>query len=224
MDDYEDYYEDYDEDYDEFGAKPIVTTQKSKPKKNKKKAVIASEGLVSGGPIVNVALPNSISSKTSATAAQLPSDLAKGVPALLPTHPADILPIKPAQGALLHQKTLNSQLFAGLSDDDTEVPRHASHPIARSGDARDACLPCLAVIVAGHVDAGKSTLVGNLLYQTGRVSSRVIEAHQREAERSGKASFHFAWVTDESASEREHGVTISAATKYVDNIIVFLFL
>lgn len=39
--------------------------------------------------------------------------------------------------------------------------------------------------------------------------------HQREAERSGKSSFHFAWVTDESQSERDHGVTISAATKYV---------
>ena len=62
---------------------------------------------------------------------------------------------------------------------------------------------------------GKSTLVGNILFQTGQVSRRVIEMHQREAERSGKSSFHFAWVTDESQAEREHGVTINSATKSV---------
>ena len=60
---------------------------------------------------------------------------------------------------------------------------------------------------------GKSTLVGNLLFQMGAVSARVIEAHEKEAQLMGKQSFHFAWVTDENQSERERGVTISTATK-----------
>ncbi len=67
----------------------------------------------------------------------------------------------------------------------------------------------LAII--GHVDHGKSTLVGRLLYETGSVPEHVIEQHREEAEEKGKGGFEFAYVMDNPAEERERGVTIDIA-------------
>jgi elongation factor 1-alpha len=67
----------------------------------------------------------------------------------------------------------------------------------------------LAII--GHVDHGKSTLVGRLLYETGSVPDHVIEQHKEEAEEKGKGGFEFAYVMDNLAEERERGVTIDIA-------------
>ncbi|QZA88792.1 translation elongation factor EF-1 subunit alpha [Salinarchaeum sp. IM2453] len=67
----------------------------------------------------------------------------------------------------------------------------------------------LAII--GHVDHGKSTLVGRLLYETGSVPEHVIEQYKEEAEEKGKGGFEFAYVMDNLAEERERGVTIDIA-------------
>ncbi|WP_340100176.1 translation elongation factor EF-1 subunit alpha [Salinibaculum salinum] len=72
----------------------------------------------------------------------------------------------------------------------------------------------LAVI--GHVDHGKSTLVGRLLYETGNVPEHVIEQHKEEAEEKGKGGFEFAYVMDNLAEERERGVTIDIAHQEFD--------
>jgi elongation factor 1-alpha len=72
----------------------------------------------------------------------------------------------------------------------------------------------LAII--GHVDHGKSTLVGRLLYETGSVPEHVIEQHREEAESQGKGGFEFAYVMDNLAEERERGVTIDIAHQEFD--------
>ncbi len=72
----------------------------------------------------------------------------------------------------------------------------------------------LAII--GHVDHGKSTLVGRLLYETGSVPEHVIEQHREEAEEKGKGGFEFAYVMDNLAEERERGVTIDLAHQEFD--------
>ncbi|MFC7059262.1 translation elongation factor EF-1 subunit alpha [Halovenus salina] len=72
----------------------------------------------------------------------------------------------------------------------------------------------LAVI--GHVDHGKSTMVGRLLYETENVPEHVIEQHKEEAEEKGKGGFEFAYVMDNLAEERERGVTIDIAHKEFD--------
>ena len=65
--------------------------------------------------------------------------------------------------------------------------------------------------MSGHVDAGKSTLMGRLLYDLKAVDQRTIDRYKREAEKMGKSSFALAWVLDEGTDEREHGVTIDIA-------------
>ncbi len=68
--------------------------------------------------------------------------------------------------------------------------------------------PHLNIIIMGHVDNGKSTTTGHLLYLAGVIDQRTIDAYKAEAEQMGKATFHFAWVLDNLKEERERGVTI----------------
>ncbi|MCL2134290.1 MAG: translation elongation factor EF-1 subunit alpha [Candidatus Bathyarchaeota archaeon] len=68
--------------------------------------------------------------------------------------------------------------------------------------------PHLNIIIMGHVDNGKSTTTGHLLYLAGVIDQRTIDAYQAEAEKMGKGTFHFAWVLDNLKEERERGVTI----------------
>jgi len=73
----------------------------------------------------------------------------------------------------------------------------------------------LNLIVVGHVDAGKSTLMGHLLTLLGDVNERTIQKYQRDAEKIGKGSFAYAWVLDETEEERDRGVTMNVAiTKF----------
>jgi len=72
----------------------------------------------------------------------------------------------------------------------------------------------LAII--GHIDHGKSTLVGRLLYETGVVPPHIIEKFKQEAKAKGKESFAFAWVMDSLKEERERGITIDVAHKRFD--------
>jgi len=73
----------------------------------------------------------------------------------------------------------------------------------------------LSMVVLGHVDAGKSTLMGQVLIKTGVVQERVVIKYKKKAAQIGKASFALAWIMDEDESERERGVTIDIATKYI---------
>ena len=76
--------------------------------------------------------------------------------------------------------------------------------------------PHMNLAVIGHIDHGKSTLVGRLLYETGTVPAHIIEKYKAEAEEKGKGSFAFAWVMDSLKEERERGITIDIAHKRFD--------
>ncbi|KAG7109632.1 HBS1-like protein like [Verticillium longisporum] len=67
-------------------------------------------------------------------------------------------------------------------------------------------------VVVGHVDAGKSTLMGRLLLELKCVEQHLIDRYRRQAEKLGKSSFALAWVMDQREEERERGVTIDIAT------------
>uniref|UniRef100_A0AAY4AUP6 Tr-type G domain-containing protein n=1 Tax=Denticeps clupeoides TaxID=299321 RepID=A0AAY4AUP6_9TELE len=78
--------------------------------------------------------------------------------------------------------------------------------------------PLLNLVVIGHVDAGKSTLMGHLLYLLGNVNKRMMHKYEQEAKKAGKASFAFAWVLDETGEERDRGVTMDVGmTKFETN-------
>ncbi|CAF1635239.1 unnamed protein product [Adineta ricciae] len=64
------------------------------------------------------------------------------------------------------------------------------------------------IVVIGHVDSGKSTTSGHLIYKCGGVDQRMIEKYEKEASEIGKGSFKYAWVMDKVKASRERGVTI----------------
>ena len=73
--------------------------------------------------------------------------------------------------------------------------------------------PHLNLAIIGHVDHGKSTLVGRILLDTGQFPAHIVEKYKEEAKAKGKESFALAWIFDNLKEERERGVTIDVAHK-----------
>ncbi|OII77055.1 elongation factor TU GTP binding domain-containing protein [Cryptosporidium andersoni] len=86
-------------------------------------------------------------------------------------------------------------------------------------------LPNYNIVVVGHVDAGKSTLMGHLFVKLGLIDESVIRKYKRESNLIGKGSFAYAWIFDECDDERRRGVTINVCSKSfeVDDCIVTIF-
>lgn len=76
--------------------------------------------------------------------------------------------------------------------------------------------PHLNLVIIGHVDHGKSTLVGRILLDTGQFPPHMVEKFKEEAKAKGKESFALAWIFDQLKEERERGVTIDVAHKRFD--------
>ncbi|CAB3407145.1 unnamed protein product [Caenorhabditis bovis] len=86
------------------------------------------------------------------------------------------------------------------------IARASSAP--RKPKKRSESKHLINMIVVGHVDAGKSTLMGHLLFDMGFVDNRTMDKYKHESSRTGKSSFAYAWVLDETQEERERGVTM----------------
>jgi len=67
------------------------------------------------------------------------------------------------------------------------------------------------LVVIGHVDSGKSTSTGHLIYKCGGLDKRVLEDYEKKADEMGKGSFKYAWVLDKLKAERDRGITIDCA-------------
>ncbi|KAI3464213.1 hypothetical protein Pfo_020876 [Paulownia fortunei] len=78
----------------------------------------------------------------------------------------------------------------------------------------DAGLSQLNLAIVGHVDSGKSTLSGRLLHLLGRISQKEMHKYEKEAKQQGKGSFAYAWALDESAEERERGITMTVGVAF----------
>lgn len=59
----------------------------------------------------------------------------------------------------------------------------------------------ISMVVIGHVDAGKSTITGHLLYNLGYVSQKLMHKYEKESREAGKSSFAYAWVMDADDEE-----------------------
>jgi elongation factor 1-alpha len=64
-------------------------------------------------------------------------------------------------------------------------------------------------------DSGKSTTTGHLIYKCGGIDKRTIEKFEKEAAELGKSSFKYAWVLDKLKAERERGITIDIAVRFL---------
>ena len=64
------------------------------------------------------------------------------------------------------------------------------------------------LVVIGHVDSGKSTATGHMIYECGGIDPRTLQKYEDQAREMGKASFKYAWILDHLKDERERGITI----------------
>ncbi|KAJ9151002.1 HBS1-like protein [Coniochaeta hoffmannii] len=98
-----------------------------------------------------------------------------------------------------------------LKIDDAPLPKSKNfnvlHEFEKSKSKKTA-----SFVVVGHVDAGKSTMMGRLLLDLKVVDQRTVDKLRKEAEKIGKSSFALAWVLDQRTEERARGVTIDIAT------------
>ncbi|XP_058004931.1 elongation factor 1-alpha isoform X4 [Hevea brasiliensis] len=118
----------------------------------------------------------------------------------------------------------------GVKKEERAIPTQPTH----NDSTEEACQPNLVmrkkkvhinIVVIGHVDSGKSTTTGHLIYKLGGINKRVIERFEKEAAKMNKRSFKYAWVLDKLKAERERGITIDIAlwkfetTKYYCTVI-----
>ncbi|KAI8992411.1 P-loop containing nucleoside triphosphate hydrolase protein [Pilobolus umbonatus] len=97
-----------------------------------------------------------------------------------------------------------------------KLPASKRIDIAAEYQKRTADKPKLNLVVIGHVDAGKSTLMGHFLYDIGHVNDRMMHKYERESQKIGKGSFAYAWVLDETGEERDRGITMDIATNHFE--------
>ncbi len=74
----------------------------------------------------------------------------------------------------------------------------------------------LNLVFVGHVDHGKSTLIGKLFHETGALTQQELEKFKKKAEELGKQTWAFAYVTDVTEQERKRGLTIELSHKKFD--------
>ncbi|CEH14007.1 eukaryotic polypeptide chain release factor 3 [Ceraceosorus bombacis] len=74
----------------------------------------------------------------------------------------------------------------------------------------------LNVVFIGHVDAGKSTMGGQLLHLTGMVDKRTLEKFEREAKEAGRESWYLSWALDSTPQEREKGKTVEVGRAFFE--------
>uniref|UniRef100_A0A8C4FBM9 Tr-type G domain-containing protein n=1 Tax=Dicentrarchus labrax TaxID=13489 RepID=A0A8C4FBM9_DICLA len=76
------------------------------------------------------------------------------------------------------------------------------------------------IVVIGHVDSGKSTTTGHLIYKCGGIDKRTIEKFEKEAAEMGKGSFKYAWVLDKLKAERDRTKVGGEGGLYFFNLLL----
>ncbi|SCZ96818.1 BZ3500_MvSof-1268-A1-R1_Chr4-1g06751 [Microbotryum saponariae] len=76
--------------------------------------------------------------------------------------------------------------------------------------------PHINIVFIGHVDAGKSTMGGNILYLCGMVDKRTLEKYEKEAKEAGRESWYLSWALDSTSQEREKGKTVEVGRAYFE--------
>lgn len=168
---------------------------------------------------------------------QLPPQLKPAAPVDEPPHPTILITPKAknpnvTRGFEINSPRVQSPSVSGRntpvqeSADDTklfqtpkplpkELQRNAQELFKkeRGGDKQH-----IHMVVIGHVDAGKSTLMGHLLCDTGNISQRVMHKNEQESKKLGKQSFMYAWVLDETGEERERGITMDVGSSRFETV------
>lgn len=135
----------------------------------------------------------------------IPQDSGSSSSTLIPPVPTHAARISSMDSILSSGKTVRQRSAAASAELRSLVEQ------AATGEK-----PHVALVVIGHVDAGKSTIMGHILYLLGNVDEKTMRRFRKESSDIGKGSFAFAWVLDQSEEERNRGVTIEVAHSHFE--------
>ncbi|WRT69295.1 uncharacterized protein IL334_006279 [Kwoniella shivajii] len=107
-----------------------------------------------------------------------------------------------AEAILKEQAAAGQEALKDLYGDDAKDTNVKSH---------------LNIIFTGHVDAGKSTMGGQLLFLTGAVDKRTMEKYEQEAKAAGRETWYLSWALDSNKEERAKGKTIEVGRSYFES-------
>ncbi|KAF8812410.1 hypothetical protein BYT27DRAFT_7182848 [Phlegmacium glaucopus] len=140
-----------------------------------------------------------------------PSSQASEVPSSLPSHTkkTDIsASIKPSKIFTTERAKTDTNAIA------QEVKAVADREVLE--DLFGTLKEHLNIVFVGHVDAGKSTMGGNLLFITGMVDKRTMEKLEREAKEAGRESWYLSWALDSTPQERAKGKTVEVGRAFFE--------
>ena len=72
------------------------------------------------------------------------------------------------------------------------------------------------LVVVGHLDAGKSTLMGHSLVLKKEKHRKELDKYKKQAQEIGKSSFAYAWILDSLEEERAHGITVNVGVDHFE--------
>lgn len=105
---------------------------------------------------------------------------------------------------------------AAADGDEVVTKPVATKKIESSGKSDEVRKEHLNFVFVGHVDAGKSTIGGHMLYLTGMIDKRTLEKYEREASEINRQSWYLSWALDNNKEEREKGITIEVGRANFD--------
>ena len=94
-----------------------------------------------------------------------------------------------------------------------------SEPVQKAKVATESKAPKkdhVNLIFCGHVDAGKSTIGGHIMYLCGLVDKRTLEKYEKEAKEMNRESWFYAWALDTNAEERDKGITVEVGRAHFE--------
>ncbi|XP_051570258.1 eukaryotic peptide chain release factor GTP-binding subunit ERF3A-like isoform X1 [Myxocyprinus asiaticus] len=97
-------------------------------------------------------------------------------------------------------------------EDEEEVPTPKVIPIQPNAPKREH----VNVVFIGHVDAGKSTIGGQIMYLTGMVDKRTLEKYEKEAKEKNRETWYLSWALDTNQEERDKGKTVEVGRAYFE--------
>ncbi|CAI2184591.1 6663_t:CDS:10 [Funneliformis geosporum] len=118
---------------------------------------------------------------------------------------------------LVSQESLSTRTMSSSTSKSSlkTIPKNKRIDVLAEYKKRSSDKESLNLVIIGHVDAGKSTLMGHLLYLLGEVNEKTMRKYERDSSKIGKSSFAYAWVLDETGEERSRGITMDIAiTKF----------
>uniref|UniRef100_G3NKR5 G1 to S phase transition 1 n=1 Tax=Gasterosteus aculeatus aculeatus TaxID=481459 RepID=G3NKR5_GASAC len=99
-----------------------------------------------------------------------------------------------------------------MEEEEEEVPVHKVAPPPPDAPKKEH----VNVVFIGHVDAGKSTIGGQIMYLTGMVEKRTLEKYEREAKEKNRETWYLSWALDTNQEERDKGKTVEVGRAYFE--------